>query len=225
MHLIEDIEALRKHLKIEKWSIFGGSWGSSLALSYAQKYYERVSSMVLRGIFLCTQEEVNWFLYKMKIIFPEYWNNFVSILSEEEKNHILETYYKKLIDPDPKIHTPYAISWAKYEANCSTLLPNSSQKIEFNNTKAALCLSRIEAHYFINNLFLKEGELLNNIDKISNIPGIIIQGRYDIICPPVNAFKLHKKWKNSKLMIIEKGGHSAIDENIQKALLETMEEF
>ena len=224
-HLIEDIESLRKHLKIEKWIIYGGSWGSSLALAYAEKYKESILKMILRGIFLCTQEEIDWFLYKMEIIFPDYWHEFTSILSEKEKKHILKSYYDKLINPNPKIHIPAAIAWARYEANCSTFLPNESVSATFNNIKSALCLSRIEAHYFINNLFLEEGYLLNNISKISDIPGIIIQGRYDTICPPENAFKLHKAWLNSKLEFIEKAGHSTIDKRIQEKLLKTMSEL
>ena len=224
-HLIEDIEVLRKHLKIKKWILFGGSWGSALALAYTQKYKENVLSMILRGIFLCSKEEIEWFLYKIKIIFPEYWNNFVSILNEKEKQNILKSYYRKLTNPDPKIHTPAAIVWTRYEANCSTLLPNDSITAKFSDTKMALSLARIESHYFINNLFLEEGQLLKNMKKIKNIPGILVQGRYDAICPPENAFKLHKAWENSKLKIVEKAGHSALDKNIQETLLKTMLEL
>ena len=205
--------------------IFGGSWGSSLALTYAQKYNQNVLSMILRGIFLCSREEVEWFLYKMKIIFPDYWDNFVSILNNNEKKDILKSYHSRLINPDPKIHIEAAIAWARYEANCSTLLPNASKSIKFRDTKMALSLSRIEAHYFLNNLFLEKDQILKNIHKIRHIPGLIIQGRYDVICPPENAFMLHKKWENSQLKIVEKAGHSAIDKNIQEMLLKTMVEL
>ena len=224
-YLIEDIEILRKYLNIEKWVIFGGSWGSSLALAYAQKYNKNVLSMILRGIFLCSREEVEWFLYKMKIIFPDYWDNFVSILNKKEKKDILKSYHSRLINPDPKIHLEAAIAWARYEANCSTLLPNASKSIKFRDTKMALSLSRIEAHYFLNNLFLEKDQILKNIHKIRHIPGLIIQGRYDVICPPENAFALHKEWENSQLKIVEKAGHSAIDKNIQEMLLKTMVEL
>jgi len=224
-HLIKDIEILRKYLNIEKWVIFGGSWGSSLALAYAQQYNQNVLSMILRGIFLCSREEVDWFLYKMKIIFPDYWENFVSILNNKEKKDILKSYYNRLINPNPKIHLVAAIAWARYEANCSTLLPNASKSIKFRDTKMALSLSRIESHYFLNNLFLEKDQILKNIHKIKHIPGFIIQGRYDVICPPENAFILHKEWKNSQLKIVEKAGHSAIDKNIQEMLLKTMVEL
>ena len=160
--------------------------------------------------------EVEWFLYKMKIIFPDYWDNFVSILNKKEKKDILKSYHGRLINPDPKIHIEAAIAWARYEANCSTLLPNASKSIKFRDTKMALSLSRIEAHYFLNNLFLEKDQILNNIHKIRHIPGLIIQGRYDAICPPENAFKLHKAWENSKLKgVIElKSLGKSADKNI-----------
>ena len=161
----------------------------------------------------------------MKIIFPDYWDNFVSILNNNEKKDILNSYYSRLINPDPKIHLVAAIAWARYEANCSTLLPNASKSIKFRDTKMALSLSRIEAHYFLNNLFLEKDQILKNIHKIKHIPGFIIQGRYDVICPPENAFRLHKEWEKSQLKIVEKAGHSAIDKNIQEMLLKTMVEL
>jgi len=220
--LILDIEKLRIFFKINKWIVFGGSWGSSLSLAYSQEYPDNVLSIVLRGIFLCRKKEVAWFLHGIKNIFPEYWNRFNSFLPQEERKELLLSYYKRLINTDPKINGEAAVSWARYEANCSTLLPNASVLEEFINIQMALSLARIEAHYFMNNLFLEEGQLLNNINNIINIKGYIVQGRYDVICPPESAYDLANVWPNSTLKIIEQAGHSSLEEPIQKAILETM---
>ncbi|MDG2268281.1 MAG: prolyl aminopeptidase [Alphaproteobacteria bacterium] len=220
--LILDIEKLRIFFKINKWIVFGGSWGSSLSLAYSQEYPDNVLSIVLRGIFLCRKKEVAWFLHGIKNIFPEYWNRFNSFLPQEERKELLLSYYKRLINTDPKINGEAAVSWARYEANCSTLLPNASVSEEFINIQMALSLARLEAHYFMNNLFLEEGQLLNNINNIINIKGYIVQGRYDVICPPESAYDLANVWPNSTLKIIEQAGHSSLEVPIQKALLETM---
>ena len=220
--LILDIEKLRIFFKINKWIVFGGSWGSSLSLAYSQEYPDNVLSIVLRGIFLCRKKEVAWFLHGIKNIFPEYWNRFNSFLPQEERKELLLSYYKRLINIDPKINGEAAVSWARYEANCSTLLPNASVSEEFINIQMALSLARLEAHYFMNNLFLEEGQLLNNINNIINIKGYIVQGRYDVICPPESAYDLANVWPNSTLKIIEQAGHSSLEVPIQKALLETM---
>ena len=220
--LILDIEKLRIFFKINKWIVFGGSWGSSLSLAYSQEYPDNVLSIVLRGIFLCRKKEVAWFLHGIKNIFPEYWNRFNSFLPQEERKELLLSYYKRLINTDPKINGEAAVSWVRYEANCSTLLPNASVSEEFINIQMALSLARLEAHYFMNNLFLEEGQLLNNINNIINIKGYIVQGRYDVICPPESAYDLANVWPNSTLKIIEQAGHSSLEVSIQKALLETM---
>ena len=220
--LILDIEKLRIFFKINKWIVFGGSWGSSLSLAYSQEYPDNVLSIVLRGIFLCRKKEVAWFLHGIKNIFPEYWNRFNSFLPQGERKELLLSYYKRLINTDPKINGEAAVSWVRYEANCSTLLPNASVSEEFINIQMALSLARLEAHYFMNNLFLEEGQLLNNINNIINIKGYIVQGRYDVICPPESAYDLANVWPNSTLKIIEQAGHSSLEVSIQKALLETM---
>jgi proline iminopeptidase len=221
--LIKDIEKLRIFLKIEKWIIFGGSWGSSLSLAYAQDQPDNVLSIVLRGVFLCRKKEVQWFLHGIKNIFPEYWDRFSSFLPKDERKELLSSYYKRLINMDPKINGEAAVAWARYEANCSTLLPNASVSEEFVNIQMALNLARIEAHYFVNNLFLEEGQLLKNIHNIKNINGHIIQGRYDAICPPESAYDLANVWPNATLQIIEKAGHSSLEGPIRKALLEAMD--
>ena len=221
--LIEDIEKIRIYLKINKWNIFGGSWGSSLAIAYSQKYPNNIINIILRGIFLCRQKEIDWFLYGMKNIFPEYWKKFVSILSTKEQNNLLDSYYERLINKNPKINEEAGIAWARYEANCSTYLPNNSVKEDFVDIKSALNLARIEAHYFKNNLFLEENQLLDNVYKIKNIKGYIIQGRYDVICPPQSAYDLSKAWTNSEIKIIEKAGHSSSEPMIRNEILQTLE--
>jgi len=223
--LIKDIEKLRILLKINKWIIFGGSWGSSLSLAYSQEYPKNIISIVLRGVFLCREKEIKWFLSGIKNIFPDYWNRFSSFLPIEEREDLLNSYYKRLTSKDPKIYQKAAVSWARYEANCSTLLPNASVYEEFVDTQMAVNLARLEAHYFINKLFLKEGQLLKNINNILNIKGYIIQGRYDAICPIESAYDLADSWPNANIRIIEAAGHSSLEKPIQNALIETTEEI
>tara|TARA_Y100000590_G_scaffold92708_1_gene104913 strand:+ start:54 stop:1001 length:948 start_codon:yes stop_codon:yes gene_type:complete len=223
--LIKDIEKLRILLKINKWIIFGGSWGSSLSLAYSQEYPKNIISIVLRGVFLCREKEIKWFLSGIKNIFPDYWNRFSSFLPIEEREDLLNSYYKRLTSKDPKIYQKAAVSWARYEANCSTLLPNASVYEEFVDTQMAVNLARLEAHYFINKLFLKEGQLLKNINNILNIKGYIIQGRYDAICPIESAYDLAVAWPNANIRIIEAAGHSSLEKPIQNALIETIEEI
>ena len=223
--LIKDIEKLRILLQINKWIVFGGSWGSSLSLAYSQEYPKNIISIVLRGVFLCREKEIKWFLSGIKNIFPDYWNRFSSFLPIEEREDLLNSYYKRLTNKDPKIYQAAAVSWARYEANCSTLLPNASVYEEFVDTQMAVNLARLEAHYFINKLFLEEGQLLKNINNISNIKGYIIQGRYDAICPIESAYDLAHAWPNANLRIIEAAGHSSIEKPIQNALIETTEEI
>ena len=223
--LIEDIEKLRIFLKVDQWLVFGGSWGSSLSLAYSQEYPKNVISMILRGIFLCREKEIEWFLKGIRNIFPDYWNRFSSFLPNEERENLLASYYKRLISEDSKINEAAAISWARYEANCSTFMPNASVSEEFLDTQMALNLARIEAHYFINNLFLEEGQLLKNINNIKDIKGFIIQGRYDAICPIESAYSLVNAWPKATLNIIENAGHSSLEPNIQKALIESTEQI
>ena len=223
--LVKDIEKLRIFLKIDKWMVFGGSWGSSLSIAYSQEYPKNVVNIVLRGVFLCRQKEIKWFLKGIKSIFPDYWNRFNSFLPIEEREDLLNSYYKRLTSKEPKINEAAAVSWARYEANCSTFLPNASVSEEFLDIQMALNLARLEAHYFINNLFLEEGQLLKNINNILNIKGFIIQGRYDAICPIESAYDLTSAWPKANLRIIEAAGHSSLEKPIQNALIETTEEI
>ena len=219
--LIEDIELLRNHLKINKWILFGGSWGSTLALLYATQYPKNVLSMILIGIFLGSQKEIEWFLLGMKIIFPESWNKFsskVNLQNTTSALKLLSAYKLLLHDPDPKVHIPASLSWANYENECANF-NISFDKTWTDDHSKSLALARIENHYFSNNMFLKPSEILDNAKKLSEIPGYIIQGRYDVICPPSSAYKLSQVWKKSKLKIIEKAGHSLLEKNILENLI------
>ena len=222
-HLIDDMETLRQHLGIERWMLFGGSWGSSLALAYAEQYPERCSGLVLRGIFLCRRREVDWFLNGMGRFFPEAWRAFVDYLPPEERADVLGNYHRRLTDPNPDVHMPAAQSWSRYEGSCSTLLPSAETVAAWSAPNAALGLSRIEAHYFTHNLFVEEGVLLARAEKLAAIPGVIVQGRYDMVCPIASAAELADAWPNVDFQIVPDAGHSAMEPGIRKALVRATE--
>ena len=181
--LVSDIEILRRHLGLERLLLFGGSWGSTLALAYAQAHPERVIGCVLRGVFLGRPTEVEWFLHGLAAVFPDAHAAFVGFLPEDERDDVLAGYLRRLIDPDPAVHLPAARAWSVYEGSCSTLLPSPETVSSFAQDRTALGLARIEAYYFANNLFLPPEGLLGNMDRIARIPAEIVQGRYDMICP------------------------------------------
>jgi len=223
-HLIEDIETLRKQLRIKKWHIFGGSWGSTLALSYAARYKEHCLSMIMRGIFLCEEDEIDWFLYGMKNIFPEAWEQFASIVPDNKKDDLLSFYYDILTnDNEPKKQIDAAVRWSLYEGACSSLIPNYDTVTTDEQKLHALALAKIEAHYFKTQVFSKEKSLLNSIENLRFIPTTIIQGRYDIICPIRTAHKLHALWPEADYVVVPDGGHSALDAPIRSRLIEATE--
>jgi proline iminopeptidase len=224
-HLINDLELLRQHLKIDRWLVFGGSWGSTLAIAYGEAHPERCLGFILRGIFLCRKQEIDWFLYGLRNIFPEAWRVLVAPLSTEERNNILAAYYQRLMNPDPAIHLPAARTWSTYEGSCSTLLPNPATISYFASDTVALGLARMEAHYFSHNIFLPENALLRNVHKLHNIPATIVQGRYDAVCPIVSADDLHQAWPQAEYIIIDDAGHSAWEPGIQSALVRAADQF
>ena len=232
-HLIDDMETLRNHLGIERWMVFGGSWGSTLALAYAEYHPQRTMALILRGIFLCRPSEIDWFLVGLRHIFPEAWHKFVGHLSENpqaqtangDPNAILKSYHALLTNPDPAIHMPAARIWSMYEGSCSTLLPNEALVANFGSDRMALGLSRIEAHYFVNDIFLPPNFLIDNIGKIRHIPTTIIQGRYDAVCPIVSADDLVRVFPEADYHIINDAGHSAFEPGIRAKLVETMEKL
>lgn len=224
-HLIADIELLRQTLNIEKWLVFGGSWGSTLALAYGEAHPEACLGFILRGIFLCRESEIDWFLYGMSTLFPEAWRDFTSPIPESERDNLLHAYHARLIDPDPAVHMPTARAWAHYEAACSTLLPNENLINNFESDAVALSLARIEAHYFMNNIFLPENSLLENLHKIRHLPAVIVQGRYDAVCPIVTADELARAWPEAFYEVIPDAGHAAFEPSIACALVEATEAF
>ena len=214
--LIDDIEALRNHLGVEKFILFGGSWGSTLALAYAIAYPEHVESLILRGIFLGTADEVSWFLHDMGRFFPEAHERFISFIPEDERDDVLTAYYQRLTSNNPAVYQPAADRWASYETSCSTLRAGSRHM----SGKGALSMARIEAHYFRHQCFMPDAHILSNIDRIKHLPAHIIQGRHDVICPPFTAQKLALAWgKNARLQMIDEAGHSTFERGIAHALL------
>jgi proline iminopeptidase len=218
--LVEDLETLRRTLGIESWLVFGGSWGSTLALAYAETHPERCLALALRGIFLCRKTEIEWFLYGVRNVYPEPWRAFAGYLPGEERNDLLKNYYKRLVDPDPAVHLPAARAWSAYEGACSTLLPSAETASHFSNDVVALGLARLEAHYFLNDIFLPDNALLDNAYRLRSIPGLIVQGRYDMVCPVVSAEDLHHAWPQARYQIVADAGHSAWEPGIQAALLQ-----
>jgi len=217
--LVEDIESLRIRLAVPRWLLFGGSWGSTLALAYGQAHPDRALGFVLRGIFLGRPPEIDWFLYGLRNFFPEAWAAFSRGVPENERNDLLDAYRRRLDDPDPKVHLAAARAWSMYEGSCSTLLPSPDTVASFADDRTAYGLARIEAHYFANGLFLPEGGLLGGMHRIAQIPGEIVQGRYDMICPPETAVALHQAWPASRLTIVPDAGHSALEPGVRAALL------
>lgn len=225
LHLINDLELLRQHLRIDRWLVFGGSWGSTLALAYGEAHPERCLGFILRGIFLCRKPEIDWFLYGLRNFFPEAWREFVAPLSIEERRDILSAYHQRLMNPDPAVHMPAARAWSTYEGSCSTLLPSPATVSYFAGDTVALGLARMEAHYFKHNIFLPENSLLDNAHKLHNIPATIVQGRYDAVCPIVSADDLRQAWPQAEYLIIDNAGHSVWEPGIQAALIRATNQF
>ncbi len=224
-HLIGDMEALRRHLGIERWIVFGGSWGSTLALAYAESYPARCLALVLRGIFLCRNSEVEWFLYGMRTIFPEAWRAFAGFVPPAERSNLLDAYYRRLTDPEPAVHMPAARAWSTYEGACSTLLPNPDTVAAFGEDRMALGLARIEAHYFRSNTIAPEHDLVAHVDRLRRVPAIIVQGRYDMVCPIVSADELARAWPEAEYIVVPDAGHSAMEPGIRARLVGATEKL
>ncbi|MEC8020307.1 MAG: prolyl aminopeptidase [Pseudomonadota bacterium] len=226
-HLIEDIESIREILDIKKWLVFGGSWGSTLALAYAQKHPKNVSQLVLRGIFMLRQKELQWFYqYGASEMYPEAWQGFLKEIPENERDNLIEAYRKIFYGDDEEKKLSAAKAWSKWEASCSFINYNPEAVKDSLNAEFALAFALIENHYFVNKGFLdNENQLLENIDIIRNIPAVIIQGRYDVVCPPTTAYELHSKWPESELVIAPFSGHSAFEKEITHELIKATNKF
>jgi proline iminopeptidase len=223
--LVADIETLRRHLGIERWLLFGGSWGSTLALAYAQAHPDRVRGLVLRGVFLGRPAEVDWFLHGLGQVFPDAHAAFVGHLPMDERRDILGAYLRRLTSPDPAVHMSAARAWSVYEGSCSTLLPSPDTVASFAQDRTALGLARIEAHYFAHDLFLPPGGLLDGMHRIGHLPAEIVQGRYDMVCPARTAFELAAAWPSARLTVVPDAGHSALEPGVRRALVSAVERF
>ena len=221
--LVADLERLRVHLRIDRWMVFGGSWGSTLALAYAEAHPQHCLGLVLRGIFLASPDEIDWFMHGMRNVFPEAWRAFAGFLPQSERADLLGGYYKRLTDPDPAVHLPAAHAWDRYEGACSTLLPAIDPAPKFDSDAAALAIARIEAHYFVNDAFLANGALLADLARIRHLPCTIVQGRYDIVCPPVTADALARAWPEAEYVVVPDAGHSVREPGITRELVAAVE--
>ncbi|HYD94769.1 MAG TPA: prolyl aminopeptidase [Noviherbaspirillum sp.] len=223
--LVGDIERIRTMLGIDRWLVFGGSWGSTLALAYGQAHPERCTGFVLRGIFLCTQEEIDWFLYGIRWFYPEAHAEFIAPIPPEERGDLLQAYAKRLFADDPAVYVPAARSWSRYEGSCLFLRPEPAAIDDFSTDKVCIGIGRLEAHYFLQRGFFSEDQLVRNVDRIRHLPAVIVQGRYDVVCPPSSAFRLHAAWPEAKLQVIDDAGHSGYEPGIAMALVRATERF
>jgi proline iminopeptidase len=218
-HLVDDIERLRVHLRVERWLLFGGSWGSTLALVYAQAHPERVHGLVLRGVFLAARAEVEWFIDGMRRFFPEAWREFTHFLPATERSDVLAHYYRRLTADDARIHGPAAVAWDRYESSCSTLLPKAAGASRPEGDSGALAIARIEAHYFVHDSFLASDQILDGMARIRHLPCTIVQGRYDVICPPVSAASLARAWPGAEYVVVPDAGHSVREPGTTRELV------
>jgi proline iminopeptidase len=228
-HLVADIESLRRHLGIEKWQVFGGSWGSTLALAYAQKHPERCTELVLRGIFLLRKSELDWF-YQDDLgaasMFPDLWEHYLAPLSESEHADRMGSYYKRLTSDDRTTLLEAARAWSIWEGALSYMKMNKDYVKRFGDPKFAAAFARIECHYFVNGGFLERpDQLLEDVHKIRHIPGVIVQGRFDVVCPARSAWDLHKAWPEADLRIVPDAGHSAFEPGIARELVMATDRF
>lgn len=225
-HLIADIERLRRHLGIERWLVFGGSWGALLALAYGIAHPDRCLGFVLRGVFLGRNAEVEWFMTGLRTVFPEAWRAFAGHAVPDTTrfppapSELLAAYRVRLMSPDPGVHLPAARAWSRYETGCSYLIPPAGGE---DGAAGALALARIEAHYFAHRMFLPDDHVMANLDRIRDRPATVVQGRYDMVCPAVTADELIRNWPDARYVIVPDAGHSAMEPPIRSALVEATE--
>ena len=226
-HLIADMEALRAHLGVERWLVFGGSWGSTLALAYAEQHPAHVTELVLRGIFLLRKQEIDWFYQRgADALFPDAWEDYLAPIPEDERGNLLAAYHKRLTSPDPAVCAVAARAWSVWEGRTSCLHPNPELIAKTAGDEFALAFARIECHYFINNgFFEKDTQLLEDVQKIRHIPAVIVQGRYDVVCPVESAWALHRAFPEADLRIVPDAGHSALEPGNVHELVEATDRF
>jgi proline iminopeptidase len=225
--LVADIEALRSRLGIARWLVFGGSWGSTLALAYSQAYPQAVSELVLRGIFLLRRKELDWFYqHGASMVFPEHWQAFLAPIPEAERGDLLGAYHRRLLGAEPAEQLAAARAWSVWEGATSSLRPNPERANQFGSPEFALALARIETHYFVNRGFFDdEQQLLRGVDAIRHIPAVIVQGRYDVVCPIESAWELHERWPEADFRVVVDAGHSAYEPGITAELVAATDRF
>ena len=225
--LVNDIEKLREYLNIHQWVVFGGSWGSTLSLAYSQTHPDRCKGLILRGIFMLRQKEIRWFYQEgASYIFPDAWEEYVKPIPINERDDLLTAYYQRLTSPDDKIRLEAARAWSIWEASTSRLFPDLDLKQRFGIDAFAEAFARIECHYFINKGFIDpEDKLLLNIDRIRKIPAVIVQGRYDVVCPMISAWELHRAWPEAEFIVVADAGHSMSEPGIRTCLIEATDKF
>jgi proline iminopeptidase len=226
-HLVSDMEKVRAHLGIDRWQVFGGSWGSTLGLAYAESHPERVTELVLRGIFLLRKSEIDWFYQRgADALFPDAWEGYLAPIPEAERGDLLHAYYRRLTSEDPQVQRQAAKAWSVWEGSTSCLFPNRELILKTGGDLFALAFARIECHYFVNHGFLDpETRLLDEVGRIRHIPAVIVQGRYDVVCPMRSAWALHRAWPEADLRIVPDAGHSALEPGITHELIEATDRF
>ena len=225
-HLVADMERLREHLGIDRWLVFGGSWGSALSLAYAQAYPDRVTELVLRGIFTLRPFEMYWFYQEgASLIFPDLWEGYVAPIPEDERDDLISAYRSRLNSFDDDVRLPAAKAWAQWEGATITLRPNADNIRHFGEPGTAVAFARIENHYFVNQGFLAEDQLIRDVHKIRHIPGVIVQGRYDVCTPAATAWDLHKAWPEAELHIVSDAGHAYDEPGILHHLIQATDRF
>ena len=226
-HLVSDMEAIREHLSIEKWQVFGGSWGSTLGLAYAQTHPQRVTELVLRGIFMLRRSELIWFYqHGASHIFPDAWDSYLQAIPEVEHGDLISAYYRRLTSEDEEVRNAAARAWSVWEGSTSYLVQNPDHIAHAGEDDFAVAFARIECHFFVNGGFFEvDGQILRDIDSIRHIPGVIVQGRYDVVCPMRSAWDLHKAWPESELHVVANAGHSANEVGIVDQLVRATDKF
>ncbi len=225
--LVSDIEKLREHLDIQQWAVFGGSWGSTLSLAYSQTHPKSCTALILRGIFLLRQKELRWFYQEgASYLFPDAWEEYLKPIPIEEQGDLITAYYQRLTHPDPLVRAEAAKAWSVWEASTSKLLVDPNLQQKFGEGQFADAFARIECHYFVNKgFFSPEDQLLRNCDRIRHLPIVIVQGRYDVVCPMVSAWELHQALPESELIVVPDAGHSMTEPGIRSALIEATDRF
>lgn len=224
--LVADIERLRERLGIDRWVVFGGSWGSTLALAYGETHPDRVRGLILRGVFLCRDQDIHWFYQDgASRLFPDLWEQFLAPIPAAERGDLLQAYHRRLTSANELERLRAAKAWSIWEGSTLTLESNPNVIDQFSEVRMALSLARIECHYFVNHCFMEPDQLLRNIDRLSGIPGIIVHGRYDVVCPLDNAWALHQAWPDSEIRIVTPAGHAVSEPGIVDALITATQSF